>query len=92
MRRAGEKGTHGGRSLGGRIYRKVSPLLSWALLLGAGSSKELEEGVSGKEIGKQMFQGSNLGCRCFRIIVILKTTGNRYRALTVTLSFANVSS
>lgn len=91
VRRAGEKGTHGGHSSGGRIYQ-VTPLLSWALLLGAGSSKELEEGVSGKEIGKQMFQGSNLGCRCFRIIVILTTTGNRYRTLTVTLSFANVSS
>lgn len=33
--------------------------------------------------GKQMFQESDLGCRCLRIIAILTTAANRYRALTV---------
>lgn len=68
----------------------IPPLLSGALLLGAGSSKELEEGVSGRETGKQVFQGSNLGCGCFRMMVILTTTGNRYGALPVIPSFADL--
>lgn len=94
----GEWGGQGGgleRSVTWRAQfrREMLPSTSPSALLGTAVGCKVPQRDGGRGVreghGKQMFQGSNLGC-C-RIRVTLTTTARRYGALTVTLPLANVS-